>query len=312
MSVTISIILPTYNGSRYIQQSIDSCLQQSFSDFELIIVNDCSTDNTLSIVEEYAQKDKRVRIISNEKNLRLPLSLNKGFDAASGKYFTWTSDDNYYAPNALQTLYDYIQQQSDVDLVYANYTLVNDENKILGTKTFNNVYDSFHYWLGCGACFLYKREIHTTLKGYNPSFFLIEDYEFFLRAYTKFKFLYINRTDLYYYREHDASLTGNYGSAVNDISKIVVERMVPDLVKVLSPKEIALLYRKLAVFAAVQKNDTKKMSKFLKLLASVSKKQLFITMMYIPIKKTLNTLIVSWSTFTKGVQYFFSSDGTTK
>src|ERR1017187_1387375 len=104
MQPVISIVLPTYNGSKYIRTSIDSCLHQTFPNFELIIVNDCSTDDTASIVEEYVAKDDRIKIIHNIQNKKLPLSLNKGFEIAKGKYFTWTSDDNYYAPHALQTL----------------------------------------------------------------------------------------------------------------------------------------------------------------------------------------------------------------
>ncbi|HXL56803.1 MAG TPA: glycosyltransferase family 2 protein, partial [Chitinophagaceae bacterium] len=100
----ISIVLPTYNGSKYIRTSIESCLNQTFTDFELIIVNDCSTDNTASIIEEYAAKDSRIIIIHNAFNKKLPLSLNTGFDIAKGKYHTWTSDDNYFAPNALEIL----------------------------------------------------------------------------------------------------------------------------------------------------------------------------------------------------------------
>src|SRR6266581_3781895 len=78
----ISIVLPTYNGSKYIRTSIESCLNQTFTDFELIIVNDCSIDNTASIIEEYAAKDGRIIIIHNAFNKKLPLSLNTVYDIA--------------------------------------------------------------------------------------------------------------------------------------------------------------------------------------------------------------------------------------
>ena len=89
----VSIVLPSYNGERYIKESIDSVLNQSFTNWELIVVNDCSEDGTRRIVEEYAQNDSRVTIINNEKNMKLPKSLNIGFEVARGEYFTWTSDD---------------------------------------------------------------------------------------------------------------------------------------------------------------------------------------------------------------------------
>src|SRR4051794_21032964 len=100
----VSIVLPTYNRAHLLKRSIETCLNQTLIDIELIVVNDCSTDNTKEIVEAYKAKDARICLITNEKNLRLPASLNKGFENAKGKYFTWTSDDNLYAPNALEVL----------------------------------------------------------------------------------------------------------------------------------------------------------------------------------------------------------------
>lgn len=92
----VSIVLPTFNGSKYIKQSVESVLSQTFTDFELIIVNDCSTDDTLSICNELKELDSRITIISNETNKKLPASLNIGFRRAVGEYFTWTSDDNLF------------------------------------------------------------------------------------------------------------------------------------------------------------------------------------------------------------------------
>ncbi len=297
----ISIILPTYNGAKYIAQSIESCLDQSFRNFELIIVNDCSTDNTLEIIKKFAEKDNRIKIVDNKENLKLPLSLNKGFGSAIGRYFTWTSDDNYYAPDALAIMIAAMNEMPTTDLVYTNYTLINDHNQVTGTRIFNDVNESFHTWKGCGACFLYKSNVHSELRGYNPSFFLIEDYDFFVRAFTKFNFQYINKTGTYFYREHDASLTGQYGSAVNDVMKISLERNLPQLEKKLSNKEISLLYRKLAVFAAVQKNDVKKTIYFLTKLSKKSKKQVLAALLYIPTKKGINTIKVSFQLLAKTI-----------
>jgi glycosyltransferase involved in cell wall biosynthesis len=304
MQPTISIILPTYNGSKYIRTSIDSCLQQTFADFELIIVNDCSTDETASIIETYAASDKRIKIIHNEHNKKLPLSLNAGFDAAQGKYFTWTSDDNYYAPEALQTMLKEFENDHTTDLVYCDYTLIDDSGKIFGTRTFNNIYISFFNWQGCGACFLYKAEIHKTLNGYNPSAFLIEDYEFFIRAFLKYQFTYLPVTDLYFYREHPDSLTSTQSTTVKDISKIFLERQIPGLAQKLSSVEVALLYRKFAVYYAVQKNDAAKYNEYLMKLSAISKQQAFITIFYVPVLKTFLTVKVTlngWLTFLRSL-----------
>ena len=100
----VSIVLPTYNGEKYIKESIESILSQTLTDWELIIVNDCSKDTTASIISEYASEDDRIKIITNEQNQKLPESLNIGFRQACGEYLTWTSDDNMYKPQALKTM----------------------------------------------------------------------------------------------------------------------------------------------------------------------------------------------------------------
>ena len=84
----ISIVLPTFNGERYLKSSIHSILSQTFPDWELIIVDDCSTDGTADIIKRYAQSDSRIRVIRNEKNQKLPGSLNIGFSVAKGEYLT--------------------------------------------------------------------------------------------------------------------------------------------------------------------------------------------------------------------------------
>jgi len=301
----ISIILPTYNGSRYIRTSLDSCLAQSFKDFELIIVNDCSTDNTAVIIEEYAAKDSRIKVIHNSSNKKLPLSLNTGFDVAKGKYHTWTSDDNYYAPNALQTLFDILEKDKTIGFVYTDYNIIDDAGNVTGKRTFGDINQNFTNFQGCSACFLYKAEIYDLNKGYNPSAFLIEDYDFFIRAFLQAPVLYINRYDLYFYREHASSLTATHGDAVNDIAKIMMERQLPRLEQKLPSNQLALLYRKFAVFNAVQKNNSFKYKVYLGKLWKVSKKQVLITIFYVPLLKLGQTVFVGAKGISTFIQLIF-------
>jgi len=297
----VSIILPTYNGSRYIRASIDSCLAQTFSDFELIIVNDCSTDDTPAIIEAYASGDSRVKVIHNAFNKKLPLSLNTGFEAASGQYFTWTSDDNYYAPEALQVMVDTLEKNSAADLVYADYTLIDENGAVTGTRTFGDVNLSFSRWLGAGACFLYRKEIHHANNGYNPGAFLIEDYDFFVRAFMKFRFHYLPTHGLYYYREHGASLTSTQSAAINDISKIFLERNLAGLERKLPPAERALLYRKLAVHYAVSKNNRERYFHYLSRLREIAASQVLLTALYVAARKTAHVFTVGLSGMLKSL-----------
>lgn len=95
----VSVILPTLNRASMIKKSIESVLSQTFSDFELIVVNDGSTDATLDVVREFEKRDPRVKQIVNEKNLGLVRSLNKGIERASGTYIARIDDDDYWCDN---------------------------------------------------------------------------------------------------------------------------------------------------------------------------------------------------------------------
>ena len=100
----VSIILPVYNGEKYLSLAIESILKQTYKNFELIIIDDCSSDQTHSIALKYKEKDSRVRVYRNKTNSKLPVSLNAGFHVATGELFTWTSDDNILKPETIETM----------------------------------------------------------------------------------------------------------------------------------------------------------------------------------------------------------------
>ncbi len=283
----VSIVLPTRNRAHLIRRSINSCLGQTLHDIELIVVNDCSTDNTAGILKEYAASDSRVKVINNEINLKIPGSLNRGFEAATGKYFTWTSDDNLYAPNALEVLSQTLEQNPDAGLVYANYNEIDDNDKVTGIAIMNDINKSFMLWKGCGSCFMYKAIVHQTNKGYDSTLFLIEDYDFFVRASLQYKFLYLDRNDLYGHRHHAGSLTSLQGHAVFELQKIIIEKKQGILLPVFSERDKILFYRKYSVYYAVLKNNTSRANHYLSLLWKASKKNYLITFLYIIVQKII-------------------------
>ncbi len=223
----VSIILPVYNGERYLREALHSITAQSMPDFECIIVNDCSTDGSLAIAEEFAKNDARFSIITNEKNSKLPFSLNVGHRAASSDLLTWTSDDNILLPNFLETHMAHFTP--DVDLTYAPYIFIDEHGKpqnfdgieipsylplkkknIDGENLF--IYDTLPAEFLCndnciGASFMYRKEVFTKINGYDENKFLYEDYDFWIRAFqagVRFK-----RLDdiVYKYRSHPGALS---------------------------------------------------------------------------------------------------------
>ncbi|KAA3437584.1 glycosyltransferase family 2 protein [Rufibacter hautae] len=205
MQPLVSIVLPTYNGQEFIKKAVESCLAQTYSNIELIIVNDCSNDGTISIIESYFHKDSRIKVVTNQVNHKLPKSLNIGFSVAKGDYFTWISDDNIFGEKAIETLVGYLDRNDRVDIIYSSYHYIDSKGKKI--DSFGAMPEELVFKCSPGACFLYKREVHEELDGYDEHRFRMEDMDFWLRAATRFTFKYIDNKDLYYYRKHQNNLT---------------------------------------------------------------------------------------------------------
>ena len=218
------------------------------------------------------------------------MSLNAGFEEARGLFHTWTSDDNYYSPGALEFLLSELKKNPGTGFIYTDYTIIDENGRIIGSREFGDINKKFTSFQGCSACFLYDGSLFKRTGGYNPSAFLIEDYEFFVRCYLETPVMYSTRTDLYFYREHGASLSSQYGSSVNDIAKLMVERLMPRLEAKLPPDQLKLLYRKYAVYYANLKNNSEGYKKYLGKLFEVSKMETLKTIMYVPLLKSWNAI----------------------
>jgi len=202
----VSIVLPVYNGEKYLETSIESCIDQTYTNWELLIIDDGSKDMSAEIAKRYEQKDSRIHYYKNEQNLKLPRTLNRGFSLAKGDYLTWTSDDNYYRPKALEKMVQ-ILENSTSEFTFATCSIVDADGNEIGTITAPKDY-KHAIWDYCfvGACFLYSRKVHDTLGEYDPNLFLCEDYDYWLRIFAHFNVTYIEE-NLYAYRKHDKSLT---------------------------------------------------------------------------------------------------------
>jgi glycosyltransferase involved in cell wall biosynthesis len=189
---SISIILPTYNGSAHLCESLDSCLNQSFQDFELIVVVDGSTDDTEAILNSYS--DPRLRVFKQD-NQGLAAALNAGSAHARGRFLSWTSDDNIYLPEAMAVMWQYLQEHPQIAMVCTDCLTINDSG-----RTFS--YDQLTW-----SCFLYRAEAAALAGPYRPEFSLVEDVDFFLRLRHCAGPIDRIRQPYYKYRVHKASLS---------------------------------------------------------------------------------------------------------
>lgn len=202
----VSIILPTYNGYKYITTSIVSCLSQTYKNIELIIVDDGSSSKTKKIIHSFT--DKRVRIITLKKNKGLSYALNKGFSYASGDYLTWTSDDNYYEGNAIERMLDYLIK-NDRYFVFCSYYHFKDNQSDHFSIVKPDKRLDFKYGNYLGACFLYSRKVYKKTGKFTKNTPLVEDYDYWIRVKRNFKLKYLDQP-LYYFRRHEKSLTARY------------------------------------------------------------------------------------------------------
>ncbi|EOH4227820.1 TPA: glycosyltransferase family 2 protein [Campylobacter jejuni] len=125
----ISIILPTYNVEQYIARAIESCINQTFKNIEIIVVDDCGSDKSIDIVKEYAKKDDRIKIIHNEENLKLLRARYEGVKVANSPYIMFLDPDDYLELNACEECMK-ILKNNEIDLLFFNAFVLENNNKI--------------------------------------------------------------------------------------------------------------------------------------------------------------------------------------
>lgn len=203
--IAISIVLPTYNGSKYLAGAIESVIRQTRTDWELIIVDNGSTDETPQIIARYVAQDVRISSTFLPQSAgKLPSALNAGFALARGHYHRWLADDDELMPEALETFAGYLDAHPEIGLVYSHYLASYDDGPPqVQHRPLPDLLPSKNVIL---PSFLYRAEVHRTIGGYRPEVFLAEDYDFFLRAYEHVRFHRLDAV-LHFYRFHAGGLT---------------------------------------------------------------------------------------------------------
>jgi len=189
----ISIIMPVYNGGKYLHLAIESVLAQTYTNFEFIIINDGSTDDTKNILEKYSKLDDRIKIITNSVNLKIVKSLNIGLNAAKGEFIARIDSDDIWKKDKLKIQISYFENDSQLYLLGTSKQLI-DENgkKIKGVERQIYEYGEIRrnilkYNLFCHSSVLYKKVIIDEIGQYNEKYKNTEDYEYWIRIIKHFK-----------------------------------------------------------------------------------------------------------------------------
>ncbi|MFC1917791.1 glycosyltransferase family 2 protein [Chloroflexota bacterium] len=202
----ISIISPVLNGEKYIELSIKSVLEQTYTNIEQIFVDGGSSDRTLDILSDYQKRypDKIRYITGTDKGVGS--ALNKGFEIAKGDVYGWLDSDDVYLPDAVEAIVRFFESDPEAYFVYGESDIVGESGEFLRNrpvKDFNwkEAVTSKHYIIICTA--FYRREVVERVGGFND---LGNDLDFWLRAAKEFK---LHRMDklISHWREHTGNIT---------------------------------------------------------------------------------------------------------
>lgn len=203
----VSVYLVNHNYGRFLEQAINSVLNQIMQDFELIIIDDGSTDNSRGIIEKYATHQKVLTIF--QKNRGLNVTNNIALRTAAGAYIMRLDADDYLDENALAVLSGVLERRPDVGLVFPDYYHVDETNNILEVVRRRDVAEvGLLDQPAHGACTMIRRECLEEIGGYDEAFRCQDGWDLWVRFIERYEVENVN-LPLFYYRQHGSSLTRN-------------------------------------------------------------------------------------------------------
>lgn len=206
----ISIILPTYNWEKYISKTIESVLSQNFKNFEIIIVNDCSTDNTEEIIKNF--KDIRIIYIKNDKNLNIVWSRNKWLEIVKWKYICFLDHDDLFIDNEkLKLQYDFLEKNIDYGMIWSSAILINENwNKTweINSRITNEDIKNHLIMSNQFTCWsvMFRKNLIEKIWLLNNKYNKSDDYDYWLKIWKIYKVENISNK-LFAYRIHSNNTT---------------------------------------------------------------------------------------------------------
>jgi len=197
----VSVIMPTFNRINYLERSIKSVIKQTLKNWELVIVDDGSTDGSFELINKYILDYENIRYMRHS-NRKPPLTFNAGIQASVGKYITFLGSDDEYKPEHLEKRIDFLNLNPSVDLIHGGFEIIGHPY----VKDKNDLSKEIHLSLCViGGTFFGKRNVFFELDGFrNLSY--SDDSDFFERAEKKFKIIKVDFPTYIYYRDTPDSI----------------------------------------------------------------------------------------------------------
>jgi len=231
MMPRVTVLMAVYNGLPYLRQAIESVLAQSFADFELLVIDDASSDGSAECVRSY--DDPRIRLICNERNLGQTPSLNRGLELARGEYVARLDQDDLCAPERLEKQVALLDTRPDVAVVASWARLIDNGGQPAGLwrGTIDDFPDFFSTLLLGNCPFVHssvmmRRDAVVEVGGYDPAFKRMQDYELWTRLALRRYGGLILQEPLVFYRVHDRQQHVTKASAIERDYRIAHERLI--------------------------------------------------------------------------------------
>lgn len=227
-STLVTVLMPVYNAEKYLPEAIESILNQTFSDFEFLIVNDGSTDNSLGILQSY--EDKRIRVLHLEQNVGLVKALNIGLKEIRSEYIIRTDADDISLPNRIEVQLAFMQQNKDVGVCGSWFDTIDARGEKKGGTRYKPSDEAIrlkHLYqinLSHGTAILRTSVLKENSINYSSDFDHAEDYDIFDRIGTVSKLANIQQV-LYVVRLHDTNVSKTFGHVQKDNSLGVKRRI---------------------------------------------------------------------------------------
>lgn len=237
----VTVLIPVYNGEKYIHGAITSILAQTYTHLELLIVDDGSTDRTVGIVKDY--EDGRVRLIQNEKNAGPCATRNRGIQAAAGEYIAMLDADDIACPDRLAEQVSFLDSHPDFSMVGSSVEMINSDWRVFGIAFFRQTPDEIPPNLLFNNCFA-----HSTIMAkksvllderYKEDVFFSEDFELWVRVVKKYKAWNLPRI-LVRYRLHPSSTGQANKEKMRRMIRSILASQLRDLKVDFSEQELEL------------------------------------------------------------------------
>lgn len=209
--------MSVYNGEKYLREAIESILNQTFSNFEFIIINDKSSDRTWEILEGWSKKDPRIKIARNKKNIGLTKSLNKALKIARGEYIARQDVDDISLFGRLEKELCFLEENKEYGLVGTAFMEIDKGKKLIGklgrqrTKLLrddqNIRRNIIKFNPFCHSSVMFRKEVIEKVGGYNEKFLYAQDYEFWIRIIKYYKVA--NLQEVLVYKRYFSNMISN-------------------------------------------------------------------------------------------------------